>query len=181
MKLFDILAGKVVIHNDALGIPAFKKVWDTDKADKEMATKYITYIVLKNKYDSPYVKSMSPEDIEPRLKKELFDDANYKLPVEVIEAEQAYINFNETLILGLLKNARLKLDSVSRYYAESLQDELDDKKVQLILAGMEKLGNTIKSLDALESAVRSEELVNNRIRGGAEVNPYELLNRQAVR
>ena len=100
MKLFDILAGKVVIHNDALGIPAFKKVWDADKADKEMATKYITYIVLKNKYDSPYVKSMSPEDIEPRLKKELFDDANYKLPVEVIEAEQAYINFNETLILG---------------------------------------------------------------------------------
>lgn len=47
MKLFDILAGKVVIHNDALGIPAFKKVWDADKADKEMATKYITYIVLK--------------------------------------------------------------------------------------------------------------------------------------
>lgn len=82
---------------------------------------------------------MSPEDIEPRLKKELFDDANYKLPVEVIEAEQAYISFNETLILGLLKNARLKLDSVSRYYAESLQDELDDKKVQLILAGMENL------------------------------------------
>lgn len=46
---------------------------------------------------------------------------------------------------------------------------------------MEKLGNTIKSLDALESAVRSEELANNRIRGGAEVNPYELSNRQAVR
>ena len=52
MKLFDILAGKVVIHNDALGIPAFKKVWDADKADKEMDTKYISYIVLKNKYDS---------------------------------------------------------------------------------------------------------------------------------
>ena len=68
MKLFDILAGKVVIHNDALGIPAFKKVWNADKADKEMATKYISYIVLKNKYDSPYVQSMDSDKIEPRLK-----------------------------------------------------------------------------------------------------------------
>ena len=181
MKLFDILGGNVIIHNDALGIPCFKKLWDADKADKETATKQISYIVLKNKYDSPYVQSMSPEEIGPRLRKELFGDANYKLPVEVLEAEQAYINFNETLILGLLKNARLKLDSVSRYYAESLQDELDDKKVQLILAGMEKLGNTIKSLDALETAVRSEEMASSRVRGGVEVNPYELSNRQAVR
>ena len=177
----DIIGGKVIIHNDALGIPCFKKLWDADKADKEIATKQISYIVLKNKYDSPYVQSMRPEEIGPRLRKELFGDANYKLPVEVLEAEQAYINFNETLILGLLKNARLKLDSVSRYYAESLQDELDDKKVQLILAGMEKLGNTIKSLDALETAVRSEEMASSRVRGGVEVNPYELSNRQAVR
>lgn len=96
MKLFDILGGKVIIHNDALGIPCFKKLWDADKADKEIATKQISYIVLKNKYDSPYVQSMSPEEIGPRLRKELFGDANYKLPVEVLEAEQAYINFNET-------------------------------------------------------------------------------------
>lgn len=180
MKLFDIVGGKVVIHNDALGIPCFKKVWDADKADKEMATKYISYIILKNKFDSPYVQSMEREDIETRLKKELFGSSNYKLPVEVLEAEQAYIGFTETLILGLLKNAKLKLNSVSKYYAESLEDELDDKKVQLIFAGMAKLGETIKSLDALENAVRSEEAAVNRIRGGAEINPYELSNRLAV-
>lgn len=180
MKLFDILGGKVVIHNDALGIPCFKKIWDADKADKETATKYISYIVLKNKYDSPYVKSMSREEIGPRLRKEIFGDANFKLPVEVVEAEDAYIAFNETLILGLLKNAKLKLESVSRYYRESLLDELDDKKVQLILAGMEKLGNTIKSLDALEVAVRSEETATSKVRGGGEINPYELSNRQQL-
>ena len=58
MKLADIVAGKVVIHNDMLVIPAFKKIWDADNPTKELATKYISYIVLKNKYDSPYVKSM---------------------------------------------------------------------------------------------------------------------------
>ena len=47
MKLFDIVGGKVVIHSDVLGIPCFKKVWDADKADKEHATKVISYIVLR--------------------------------------------------------------------------------------------------------------------------------------
>ena len=174
MKLFDIVAGKVVIHNDALGIPAFKKVWDTDKADKEKATKYISYIVLKNKYDSPYVQSMNSEDIEPRLKQEIFGDKDYKLPKEVIEAEQAYVGFNNTLTLQLLRNARKKLESISRYYSESLTDELDEKKVKDILAGMGSLGNTIKSLDTLESSVRAEELNNTRVRGGGEMNPFEI-------
>ena len=174
MKLFDILAGKVVIHNDALGIPAFKKVWDADKADKEMATKYISYIVLKNKYDSPYVQSMDSDKIEPRLKQELFGDKNIKLPKEVIEAEQAYIAFANTLTLQLLQNARKKLESISRYYSESLADELYEKKVKDILAGMGSLGNTIKSLDLLEASVRAEELTNSKVRGGGELNPFEL-------
>lgn len=174
MKLFDIIGGKVVIHNDALGIPAFKKVWDADKADKEMATRYISYIVLKNKYDSPYVQSMDSDDIEPRLKQELFNDKDFKLPKEVIEAEQAYIAFTYTLTLQLLRDAKKKLESVSKYYRESLEDELDEKKVKDILAGMSSLGNTIKSLDLLESAVRAEELSNTKVRGGGETNPFEL-------
>lgn len=57
-ELFDIIGGKVVIHSDALGIPCFKKVWDADKPDKEHATKVISYIVLMNKWNSPYVQSM---------------------------------------------------------------------------------------------------------------------------
>lgn len=174
MKLFDILAGKVIIHNDALGIPAFKRLWDTDKADKELATKYISYIVLKNKYDSPYVQSMDSDKIGPRLKQELFGDKDKKLPKEVIEAEQAYIAFANTLTLQLLQNARKKLESISRYYSESLTDELDEKKVKDILSGMSSLGNTIKSLDLLESSVRAEELSNSKVRGGGELNPFEL-------
>lgn len=174
MKLFDIVAGKVVIHNDALGIPAFKKVWDADKASKELATKYLSYVVLKNKYDSPYVQSMNSGDIEARLKKELFGDARVKLPFEVIEAEQAYVGFLNTLTLQLLQNARKKLESISRYYLESLDEMLDEKKVKDILAGMASLGNTIKSLDLLEASVRSEELTNSKVRGGAELNTFEL-------
>lgn len=173
MKLFDIVAGKVVIHPDALGIPCFKKVWDANK-DKDLATKYISYIVLKNKYDSPYVKSMSSKDIEPRLKKELFGSETYKLPVEVLECEQSYLGFINTLMLRLLNNARRKLDSISDYYEESLGEELDETKVMKIMSGMKSLGDVIKSLDTLESSVRAEELTQSKIKGGSEINPFEL-------
>lgn len=39
---------------------------------------------------------------------------------------------------------------------------------------------TIKSLDALETAVRSEEMASSRVKW-SKVNPYELSNRQTVR
>lgn len=174
MKLADIVAGKVVIHNDMLVIPAFKKLWDSDGPTKELATKYISYIVLKNKYDSPYVKSMNAEDIEPRLKKEIFGDINIKLSKDVLDAEQAYLDFTNTLTLQLLKNAKKKLESISKYYLNSLDEELDEKKVKDILSGMGSLGNTIKSLDLLEISVKNEELNSGRIRGGGELNPFEI-------
>ena len=41
---------------------------------------------------------------------------------------------------------------------------------------MGSLGNTIKSLDLLEISVKNEEINNNRIRGGGELNPFEIAN-----
>ena len=45
MKLFDVLGGKVTIHEEALAIPAFRKIWEADK-DKKHATDILSYIVL---------------------------------------------------------------------------------------------------------------------------------------
>ena len=47
-------------------------------------------------------------------------------------------------------------------------------KVKDILDGMGSLGNTIKSLDLLEASVRAEELTNSKVRGGGELNPFEI-------
>lgn len=180
MKLFDIIDSKVVIHNDALGIPCFKKIWDTDKADKQMATKYISYIVLKNKYDSPYVLSMYSEDIEPRLKKELFGDVKYKLPVNVVEAEREYINFNYTLTLDMLEGLLGKLQDAAKYYKTSKGEPLDLEAIKKLTDGAKNMSGVIKSITDLMTSVRLEETNNNKIRGGAEVNPYELSNRQKL-
>lgn len=74
----------------------------------------------------------------------------------------------------MLTNMRLKLDSISKYYRDSLDEILDEKKIKDILAGMTSVGNVYKSLDLLEKAVKSEELSSTKVKGNAEINPYEL-------
>lgn len=174
MKLFDIVGGKVVIHPDAIGIPCFRRVWDADKPDKEHATKVISYIVLMNKWDSPYVQSMDEDSRELKLKKEIFDDENYKLTTEELICEDEYKTLLNTRALQMLNNMRLKLDSVSKYYKESLDDTLDEKKIKDLLAGMTSVGGVLKSIDSLETMVKAEELAIGKVKGDAKVNPYEL-------
>lgn len=174
MKLFDIVAGKVVIHPDALGIPCFKTLWEADKPDKEHATKVISYIVLMNKWDSPYVQSMESGTRETRLKQEIFNDSNYELSEDDKYAESMYQQFCFTRTLKMLENMRLKLDSISRYYEESLYDELDERKIKDLLAGMASAGNVFKTIDTLETMVKAGEVSLGKVKGDAKVNPYEL-------
>lgn len=175
MKLFDLIGGRVQIHSDAIGIPCFKRVWDADKADKEHATKVISYIVLMNKWDSPYVQSMESDSRESKLKQEIFGDESYKLTVEELTCEEEYKSLLNTRALQMLTNMRLKLDSISNYYKESLEDALDEKKIKDLLAGMTSVGNVFKSIDLLETMVKAEEVSMGRVKGDAKVNPYELV------
>lgn len=174
MQLADIIGGKVTIHPDMLIIPCFKKLWENDKSDKDYATRVISYIVLKNKWDSPYVQSMDADTREAKLKLEYFGKSNYQLTLEEQLCEDQYKEFCHTRTLQMLDNMRLKLDSISNYYKESLDDTLDEKKIKDLLAGMTSVGNVLKSIDTLENMVKAEELVTNKVRGDAKVNPYEL-------
>ena len=67
-----------------------------------------------------------------------------------------------------------KLDTISNYYEESIGEELDETKIQKLLAGFEKVKGTIQTIDFLENAVKTEELNNTKIRGNAQVNAYEI-------
>ena len=173
MKLYDIINGKVVIHADMLGLPGFHKLWESEK-DKDLVNKWISYIVLKNKYNSPYAKAYSSKELESKVKLDVFDDKNYIIPDIVKDAEKY---FNETvqnsLILRLFIATRKKIDSIREYYEASDSEELDDTKVQKITASIAKIGDMVTSLNSLEKAVRAEEAETEKARGGAEVSWFE--------
>lgn len=138
MKLFDIIGGKVVIHENALAIPAFKKIWESDKADKQHATAILSYIVFKNKWDSPYVLSIPYDQIESKLKEEFLGNTNYELTEDEQKAEDSFIRLQHTRTLDMLDSIRLKLDTFNKYYKDSLLEELDEKKIESIMQDLLK-------------------------------------------
>lgn len=177
MKLFDLIGGKVTIHENALAIPAFKKIWESDKADKQHATAIISYIVFKNKWDSPYVLSLTNDVLEQKLKDEFLKDPNYQLTLDEVIAEQTFQELQNTRTLKMLDSIRQKLDTFTRYYTDSLEEELDEKKIEKYLSGFGKVKDTYVTLDFLEKAVKAEEMNNSKIKGDAKLNMFELPDR----
>lgn len=175
MKLFDIIGGNVTIHEEALAIPAFRTVWEYNK-DKKHATDVLSYIVLQNKWNSPYVTSiMDSTERSKRLKQQFFNDPNYSLTVEEKIAENEFNELQNTATLQFLNNIRLKLDSISQYYKDSLGEELNEKKVKDLLAGMEHADKVLATIENLEDRVKAEESMKaKKVRGDAKINPFEL-------
>lgn len=172
MKLFDIVGGKVVIHNDALGIPCFKSIWESRK-DKMTAHNIISYIVLNNHPDSPYVVSMYEKDRSEKLKSELFPEG-FEFTEEIEYAESMYKEFIDTLSLKLLRGLRLSLESISRYLEESKADGMDMKRVKDIMSVAAMADKSIRAISALEKQVRKDELETTTVRGGSEIGHFEI-------
>lgn len=173
MKLFDIIGGKVLVHAEMLALPPFKRYYEGEK-NKDHANDVVSFIILCDYWNSPYVLSMDLETREPKLKKEIFKDENYKLTVEEQICRDEYKKLTYTRTLKMLDSMRNKLDTISDWYNNSLEDELDEKKIQMLMAGFEKAKGTYVTIDYLEKAVKSEQMDNMRVRGDNKVNPYEL-------
>jgi len=173
MKLFDIVGGSVSIHADFLALPPMKRYWESTK-DKQHANNVLSFIILCDYWDSPYVKSMNDDIREGKLKEEIFKNKEYELTPEEQICRDEYAKLLDTRNLKMLKAMRNKIDTVSSYYEESIGEELDEKRIKDLLAGMEKVKAVFQTVDFLEKAVKAEELDNSKIRGNAQLNPYEL-------
>jgi len=173
MKLFDIVGGSVSIHADFLALPPMKRYWESTK-DKQHANNVLSFIILCDYWDSPYVKSMNDDIREGKLKEEIFKNKDYQLTPEEQVCRDEYARLLDTRNLKMLKAMRNKIDTVSAYYEDSIGEELDEKRIKDLLAGMEKVKAVFQTVDFLEKAVKAEELDNTKIRGNAQLNPYEL-------
>lgn len=176
MKLFDIIGGKIVIHEDALGIPCFKTIWEKNK-DKRLATNIISYIILNNNPNSPYVISMPREARETKLRKELLnEDTPYDEDFEY--AEKSYIEFTDTLILKMLRGIRTNIEYMSESLNTVSKDGMTMKDMKDLLDLAAKAEKAIKSIYSLEKQVRKEELETSTVRGGSEIGRFELPNKR---
>jgi hypothetical protein len=174
MKFFDIINNKVIIHAEALALPCFNKLWESDKSkEKNKAIEAIRYIVFLHKYDSPYKKNYTHEKAQKILKKEIFGDEKYVLSVEEKECEAGYIELNNTLTKRLLAGAYRQLHGVEKFYNETnnLFENSDD--IEVVYSSITKLKTALQTISLLEQTAAGEEAAGGRVRGGDEPNPYE--------
>ena len=111
---------------------------------------------------------------EKKLKEQIFNDADYELDELAKVCEAEYKEFQYTRILKMLDAQLGKLDSVTQWYIESINDALDEKKIKDLLAGMASTSNVIKSIESLKTMVKAEQMAMGKVKGDAKVNPYEL-------
>ena len=172
-KVFDIVGGEVTFTAEALALPFFKVIWDRDKTkNKEIATKEISYIIFKNKYDSPYT-SYPESERGAIVIKDVFTK-KYEPDDLVLEAEKRYNELQDSISLRLLKSSYVAIDAMINYFLSLPTKIIDDKIVRNLTASVKDLAATIKSLDSLEKQVQKEQLEDVRARGGSEIGIFEL-------
>src|SRR4030066_1140243 len=96
-KLFDIIDGKVVLNADELSIPLFKKIYESDKSkDKKDSFNKISYIIFMYKWDSPYMSYLNEEVRDKIIKKDIFNNEDYKLDDLTKKAIDRFRDFQHT-------------------------------------------------------------------------------------
>ena len=172
-KLFDIQGSKVVIHPNMLGIPCFRKLWESNE-DKDYATNLISYIILKHHYSSPYVESIGDMEYrDTKLRTELFD-GEWAPSEDLLYAENTFIEFSNTLLVQLLDASRHSVYIISSYLKEMITSNMDMKTVKEAMQAMASLDKTVRSLDSLAKQVRREDMESSIVRGGSEIGHFEI-------
>lgn len=172
-QLFDIQGGKVVIHPYMLGIPCFKKIWESNK-NKDYATNLISYIVLKHHFKSPYVENIGDMAYrDSKLRAELFDKG-WEPNEDLLYAESTFLEFSNTLLVQLLDSSRHAVYMISSYLKDLTIGTMDMKMVKEALQAMSSLDKVVKSLDSLAKQVMREDLESSTVRGGSEIGHFEI-------
>ena len=178
MGLFDYKEYKVVIHPDAVVIPAFKKIWDRDKTKhKHKATQELSYIYFVNDFKSPY--SIYPEaDRRAKVMGDFIKDPDWKMDPALKLAEKEYNEFQATYSMRFLESARGLADKLSTYFDEVDFNAVDDSGKPLYSAkdavsNLKQVGDVIESLDKVEQKVKKEVDNKAKIRGKKTIRDRE--------
>jgi len=178
-KIFDVNNGEIILTPESLAIPAFKAIWDADRSKvKEKAKNEIKYVVfLCDSIRSPY-KDFASDERDSVLKEDIFGDAKWKPSLLVEEAIKAFDSLTETTSTRLLRSAKIATEKLAKYFEEVDFTKMDNYgkpvySARELASNLGTVGNIVKSLGALESAVKKEQMDGNRVRGGSDVNYFE--------
>ena len=74
----------------------------------------------------------------------------------------------------MLQDLIFTAQAAAKYYHLSKDDEMDLDSIKKLTDGAKNMAGVIESIVKLKSQVRAEEIKNSKVRGGGEMNPFEL-------
>lgn len=168
--MFELNEGKVIVDPNKLAVPAFKKVWDSDKSkSKEQAFNYLAYVYYMCDYKSPYANYPDNKRHE-LICEQILKDQAIKIPQYVTDACSMYKQLNETSDMRLLAAWEKKIDELATYLTNNPID-LDNINAQLKSGvDMEKI---IASKQKLKEVVEKQQMHIAKNRGGYTKSKYE--------
>ena len=171
--LFEMgpIGSNLELSATVLAFPPFERVIKQSK-DKDKAIQEIKYILWLNHWSSPY-NVISPDIRSKTIKKELFGNDKYELSDIALIAEKAYIEEYQTSeVLEMLSATREAIWYVTSYLKSIRGKDGEDPDKIIKLA--KQMGDTYKSLSTLEKAIKLQTDLGSKIKGGNELNPYEV-------
>lgn len=168
MELFDVENGKIVLNPNSLYIPEFKEIWERDKTKgKHNAMNEIAYVTFLCSYSQKNPYNAYDHKIKESKVRE---DTIQKEPDKLLkEAVVKYNEMQQTASSKLVESAIKAADVLADYFNEATKEDATN-----IIRNMEKLGNTVKTLDTLQKQLQREQIEAASARGGSEIGLYEL-------
>lgn len=173
-------AGKrVIIDPHALGLKAYRDIWERDKSkDKDKAFLELSYVYFMCDYRSYFSDIVDDEQKHNEVKEAVFGSKVKWKPDVKIEAAIKQYKSDVPVSVLLLEDAKIGISKLREYFKDTdLKDTdrngkliNDPKKFNDVL---KSLSDQIESLDALEQKVKKDIDVSYQVQGGREKGAFE--------
>ena len=170
-NLFDLKERKVTFAPQALLIPEFKVLWDTDETEhKETAIQKLSYVYYLCDYKSPYVLSVPPELLRSTVGRDFMKDEDYEPDIEVVVAIEKYKELQRTPSMGLLEAATITIHKLSSYLRSVDLSERDKSGKPLykpsdVTSALKSIGGVVESISKVQDQIEKETIKKGTLRG----------------
>ncbi len=169
MKIFDIVEKRVIINENILLIPVFKRVVD------KYGDKYLDvfcFIHYFCDYKSPF-SEYTEEKKEEKLMSLYNPDGDFTMEdPEIIDAINLYKEMQWTPSMELVEAAKIMIHKMAAYLKTASLTDGKDGNITQIGNIMKQLGPNVASYDELKEQVEKEKAKTN-VYGGKHVSSRE--------
>ncbi len=181
MELFELdKNGKLELAPQAILIKEFKVLWERDKSkNKKIASFELGFVYYMMHWRSPYSKySLEGDERKEKIIEDVFSNEKWRPDEKVMVACDKYEELSSSVLMLLLKDAQISIETLRKYFREVDLAEEDEKgklkyTAKDLIANLKALGDVVVGVKKLEAEVAKELVEGSSIKGGGQAGAFE--------